>query len=303
MVAVPSGQQFEISSGPHRACVVEVGGGVREYRVGERAVLDGYPEHEMCSGGRGTPLAPWPNRLGDGRYRFDDTEYQLALSEARTSTAIHGLLRWRNWTAREHSADRVLMGITLHPMTGYPFGVDVSIEYRLSAAGLAVRITATNVGDRACPFGTGQHPYLAAGDGLIDPATLTLDAQTWLPTDERGLPTGRAAVAGSELDFRAPRQIGGTVLDHAFTDLARDGDGLAAVTLAAEDGATTRLWLDEGYPYVQLYSGDTQSPARRRRGLAVEPMSCPADAFRSGESLARLEPGEAFTASWGISPG
>lgn len=303
MVLAPSGQQFEIVSGNQRATVVEVGGGIREYLVGDHRVLDGYPAEDMCSGGRGTPLLPWPNRLADGRYRFDDTDYQLDLSEPTAHNAIHGLLRWRNWTVREQAADRLVVGTVLHPMTGYPFPLDARIEYSLGASGLSVSTTATNLGERACPFGMGQHPYLTGGPGLINGATLRLGAETWIPIDDRGLPVGRKPVAGTELDYRRPRPIGAARLDHAFTDLDRDADGLAWLELTAPDGRTTRMWVDRHYGFVQLYSGDTQRADRARRGLAVEPMTCPANSFRSGDGLIRLEPGQSFTAGWGIQPG
>jgi len=71
------------------------------------------------------------------------------------------------------------------------------------------------------------------------------------------------------------------------------------VRLTGADGASAELWVDEAYPIVELYTGDTLAPQRRRRGLGTEPMSCPPDAFRSGEGVIRLAPGESTTASWG----
>jgi aldose 1-epimerase len=64
----PSGEQFEIRHGQQRLTVVEVGGGIREYVVGDRSVLDPYPIDAVCDGEHGTPLIPWPNRLADGAY-------------------------------------------------------------------------------------------------------------------------------------------------------------------------------------------------------------------------------------------
>ncbi len=49
-----------------------------------------------------------------------------------------------------------------------------------------------------------------------------------------------------------------------------------------------------------VFSGDTLEPAQRRTALAVEPMSCPPDAFRSGTDLVALHPGGRWTGSWGI---
>lgn len=303
MTGTPSGEQFEISVAAQRATLVEVGGGIRAYSVHGRDVLDGYPAGQMCDGARGTPLIPWPNRLADGAYRFDGKDHQLALTEPEKHNAIHGLLRWRPWTLRERDHARAVVGTVLHPMPGYPFTLDVSIEYTLHDdhdAGLTVSTTATNLGDRRCPYGVGQHPYLAPGTPFVDDATLTLDASTWLPTDDRGLPTGREPVAGSPYDFRTGRRIGAQHIDYAFTDLARDAEGRAWVRLDGPDGWCTRLWVDEHHCFIEVYTGDTQPPERRRRGLGVEPMTCAPNGLRSGAGLIRLEPGETIRTRWGI---
>jgi aldose 1-epimerase len=93
--------------------------------------------------------------------------------------------------------------------------------------------------------------------------------------------------------------LGEQQIDYAFTDLARDEAGRAVCRLTAPDGATAELWADESYPFIELYTGDTLSPPRRRRGLAVEPMTCAPNAFRSGEGLIRLEPGQTHRSRWG----
>ncbi len=299
----PSGRQFEISLGDQRAVVVEVGGGLRSYAARGEDVLDGYPLDRMCTSGRGQVLAPWPNRLQDGRYDFGGSSHALPLNEVERQNAIHGLVRWIGWSAAEPEPHRVVMACVVHPQPGYPFSLSLAIEYTLSDAGLSVRTTATNVGDRDCPYGCGAHPYLAAGAGTVDPLLLRVPAESMLQSDERGIPAGLVPVAGTEFDFRQPRPIGAVVLDNAFTDLTRDGDGLARVDLRhPQSGTGPTLWMDETYPYVMVFSGDPL-PDVARRALAVEPMSCPPNAFRSGESLVRLAPGESFTGVWGISPG
>jgi aldose 1-epimerase len=264
-------------------------------------VLDGYPVDGTCTSGRGQVLIPWPNRIEDGRYDFDGASHSLPLDEVPNRNAIHGLVRWAAWTAEQHEPHRVVMAHVVHPQPGYPFSLSLSIEYSLSDAGLTVRTTATNAGDRDCPYGCGAHPYLAAGTGTVDTLELRVPAGTVLRSDERSLPTGSAPVAGTDYDFRTRRAIGGLVLDNAFTDLERDADGVARVELRDPmSGAGATLWMDEAYPYVMVFSGDPL-PDVARRALAVEPMSCPPNAFRSGESLVRLAPGASHTATWGIS--
>jgi aldose 1-epimerase len=296
----PSGEQHQIAFEDQRATVVEVGGGIREYAVGDRDVLDPYAVSAICDGAHGAPLIPWPNRLADGRYAFDGAEYQVALSEPAKHNAIHGLLRWRNWLLRERDRASVVLENRLHPSAGYPFTLEVTISYELTAGGLSVTMRCINIGERACPFGAGQHPYLSPGDGLLDECTLELAAQTRIVTDdERQLPVGREQVAGTPFDFREPRRLGPLQIDSAFADLSRDERGLAWARLTGPDSRTAALWVDERYPLIEIYTGDALSAPRRRRGLGAEPMTCPPNALQSGEGIARLEPGEAFVARWG----
>jgi len=301
MAVAPSGEQFEISTGTQRATIVEVGGGVREYSVDGRAVLDPYPLDEMSDGAHGSPLIPWPNRLADGRYSFAGSDHQVALTEPGKHNAIHGFLRWRPWRAAEREPSRIVMVARLYPMMGYPFTVDVRIAYELGEDGLVVTTEAVNSGQGACPYGCGQHPYLSPGAGPIDDCTLQLGARTRVLTDnERQLPAGREPVEGTDFDFREPKAVGGQELDYPFTDLDRDSAGRAWTRLRGPDGGCSELWVDEAYTYVELYTGDTLSPSRARAGLGTEPMTCAPNAFQNGDGLVSLEPGESHTAVWGV---
>lgn len=300
MPAPPSGEQFEIVHGEQRATIVEVGGGIRSYRHGERDVLEPYPLEMMSDGAHGAVLMPWPNRLGDGSYEFDGEHYQLALDEPAKQNAIHGLLRWVPWRAAEREADRVVVQARIHPRPGYPFDLEASVEYALSDEGLTVTQRARNAGASTCPYGSGQHPYLSPGSGRVDACELELPAEIVILTDpERQLPCGRADVDGGPLDFRAARELGASEIDCAFTGLVRDWQGRATARLACTDGATVELWVDEAYEVLEVFTGDTLAPARRRTGLGLEPMTCAPDAFRSGEGLIRLGPGESTAATWG----
>ena len=298
--AAPSGEQYEIVAGSQRATIVEVGGGIREYSDRGRAVLHPYDVDAMCDGAHGAPLIPWPNRLADGQYRFDGTDYQVDLTEPEKHNAIHGFLRWRSWRLQDRGPDYVVMGIRLHPMSGYPFTLDVAVRYQLDDAGLTVTTTATNSGRATLPYAHGQHPYLSPGDGTINECTLHLEADTRIDTDtERQLPTGVEPVAGTPYDFREPRTIGDLQVDYAFTDLARDRDGRAWIRLTGTDRDTAAIWVDESYPIIEVYTADTLEPERQRRGLGSEPMTCAPNAFQTGERILRLAPGDSITTAWG----
>ncbi len=305
-LVLPSGLQVELQQGDQQLTVVEVGGGIRSYQVGGWQVLDGYAESEMCTAARGQPLIPWPNRVRDGVYTFSGVQHQLALTEPQRHNAIHGLVRWANWSLADCDDGRAVLDLLLHSHPGYPFSLHVGIEYRLDkeGLGLSVTTTATNVGEAPCPYGAGAHPYLTVGSDVIDGDALSAPGRRWLPSDHQAIPFACEDVAGSPYDFTRPRIIGDTVLDTTFTDLDRGDDGLARVKLDSADGRrSATLWMDGTYRYVMLFTGDSlPAPERRRRSLGVEPMTCAPNAFQSGEGLIVLEPGEQITSRWGIEP-
>jgi aldose 1-epimerase len=292
----PSGQAVVLRSGDYEAEVVEVGAGIRALRKGSFDVVAGYSAGEMSSGGRGQILLPWPNRVEDGRYEFDGQVLQLPLSEASKRNAIHGLTRWVNWQLASQSATHAAWTYRLHPQPGYPFVLDLAVDYTLSAGGLRVDVSATNTGDRAAPYGHGAHPYLTVGR-RIDDCELTLPAETRCEVDERGVPGKPEPVAGGPYDFRAARVIGDTVLDHPFSGLP--GAGTAAVVILRDpaSGRTSTLTADAAYPWLQAFSGETLSSGARE-ALAVEPMTCPPNAFRSGTDLVVLQPGESHSSGF-----
>ncbi len=303
-----TGQQYPISAGPYRATVTELGAGLRELLWHDQPVVLGYEADEMPPAGAGQLLAPWPNRIDGGHYAFDGAEEYLALTEPARGNAIHGLTRWTAWTPVSHEASSVVLRCAPHGWQGYPFSVEIEAEYRVEAeGGLRLTVTARNAGRRAAPYGTGSHPYLTLGTPSVDGCELALPARSWLPMDDRGIPSGPAAgVEGTQFDFRQPHAIGATRLDDALTGLERDGDGRAWVHLTGGPGAGSgpaarvSLWAGAGYRWLQVFTGDPLGPERRRRALAVEPMSCPPNAFVTGQDLLVLQPGETVTHAWGI---
>jgi aldose 1-epimerase len=300
-VTLPTGRQLTIRCDDDHATIVELGGGLRSYVANERELLDTFEPDEPVASSRGQVLAPWPNRIDGGRYHWDGIDHQLPLTEPARGNASHGLLRFVRWQVDRIDDDQVVLSQLVLPQPGYPFSLAVELRYRVASDGLEVTTTATNVGDAALPWASGQHPYLAAVDGgLINSCSIELHASTYMAADERGIPLDPKPTGGTSFDLRGAPTLAELQLDTAFTDLARDSSGRSQVRLLADDGRGSELWVDSAYPWIQLFTGDTLAPARRRRGLAVEPMTAPANAFRSGADLIRLEPGESAEASWGL---
>lgn len=297
-----SGEQVVLTAGDMRLVVVTWGGGMRELTHRDWAVLDGYDIDAVPLGAYGQPLIPWPNRLADGRYEFAGRTYQVPLTEPDKRNALHGFARWMTWTIEESEGSRAVLGLTMYPRTGYPFTLRVEVEYSVSDGGVSVVTRARNLGRAPLPYANGFHPYVSVGTPSIDGCLLQLPAQTWIETDQRQIPTGKAGVEGTRYDFRSPRQLQGDLLDTAFTDLERAADGKARVRLSAADGSrSVAVWMDAAYGYVMAFTGDTlEDESRRRRALGVEPMTAPPNAFQTGDCMQVLEPGAESVSAWGI---
>ena len=162
-----------------------------------------------------------------------------------------------------------------------------------AARGLSVTVSTKNTGQAAAPYGTGVHPYLTVDGHPADSYELTVPASSALTTDASLIPTGRVAVDEAGVDFREPALIGGRSIDHAFTDIGAGGAWTASI-LHRGTGIGAAITADT--PWVQVYSGEQVS----RRGVAIEPMTCPPNAFNSHTDLAVLEPGQTHSMTVGI---
>lgn len=297
-----SGTQYTLEHGPYTASIASVGASVRYLRHNNRDLVVPYDANELRPSYRGAVLVPWPNRVVDGKYTFNGTDYQLALTEPQRSHALHGLLAWVDWTLVEQDPASVRLAATLVPQMGYPFRLEVEVLYTLGDTGLFTTITAVNPGPDPAPYGTSAHPYLVAGEGLVDDWTLHVPASSVLQvTEDRLIPTELTELtSSSDLDFREPRLIGTSFVDHAYTGITYDDGGMASVSVVAADGRGAAITFDSNCPWIQIHTADKPNPAVSRLGLAAEPMTCPPDAFNTGTDLIVLQPGDTHSAGWRI---
>ncbi|WP_422117260.1 aldose 1-epimerase family protein [Brachybacterium sp. UNK5269] len=297
------GDLFALSAGSYRAEISTVGAILESLTVGGRDLLVRNPEQGPMQFYRGAIVAPWPNRIGDGRYRWDGQELQTALTEPERDNALHGLVCFQAFTPVTVGEREIVLRTELFPSPGYPFHLLLSVHHALDAeTGLTTTVSALNIGEQDAPYGVCPHPYLVAGPEPLDEWSLEVRADTVLTvTEDRLLPTGTAPVApGSDFDFSSARPLGALFIDHAFTDLGRDEQGRLLVTVTAPGGTGVQLSAGEECSWLQVHTGDRPEPEHHRRGLAVEPMTCPPDAFRSGTDVVRLAPGADHAASWSI---
>jgi aldose 1-epimerase len=296
-----SNPEYQIQAGEYTAVVTTRAAALRELRHRGRELIVPFPADGPIPDFRGIIAAPWPNRIPDGKYTFDGVDYEVPVNEAERACALHGFAFGADWTLEARDESSVTLSCTLEPTPGYPFNLHLSAQYRVSAEGLHSRVTAVNTGEDAAPYGVCPHPYLLAGPAPLDEWTLQIPAGSFLDvTPDRLLPVATRTVADHEFDFRTARVIGGTEIDHAFTAVAFDDEGRAQLIALDPGGTGVGMAWDRSCPWLQVHTADKQPPLPNRLGLAVEPMTCPPDAFNSGQDLVRLEPGAAHEASWSI---
>jgi aldose 1-epimerase len=295
-ITSPNGELILLKAGDYAATVASVGAGLVGLSYQGQDIVLPFPADTLPPAYAGKVLMPWPNRVAGGAYRFAGQHFELPVNEAATGSSLHGLALWSDWQVEQRSEAAVELTYVLHGEPGYPFQLELRAQYALNAdSGLQIELSAGNCGSAPAPYGCGSHPYITVGGEDISRCELGFRAGSVLLTDEQLRPTKLRGTAGSDFDFSRPRILGAQSIDHAFTALPegtwevalrQPSVGLAAVVEASGTQA----------PWLQLYTGEL----RGRRGLAVEPMTCPPDAFNSGQDLVVLEPGQSKTLEYRI---
>ena len=302
-MSVPTGEQFVLetstASGDVQATITAVAAGIRTLSINGIDLVPPFGEDQSPPSGAGIVLVPWPNRIRDGKWSHDGVDHQLAITEPKYHNAIHGLLRYTEYTAIDRERDSVTLSARVYPQLGYPFLLGTAVHYELVADGLRVTHFVENLGADPAPVAIGTHPFLKIGGVPTEDLVLRLDAASHIEVDERLLPTGEVPVDGTEWDFREGRRVGDVSLDDAFGELSGD-DGRVEHTLTAPDGRRVSIWADDEFGYVQVYTTRTFPGEDGDVAIAIEPMTAPAEAFNSERGLRWLGPGEEWELSWGI---
>ncbi|WP_353648669.1 aldose 1-epimerase family protein [Nakamurella sp. A5-74] len=303
-----SGDTNVITFGAHRAVVGRVAAVLREYTVDGERVTESWSDEVVPPMGAGIVMAPWPNRIEDGSWTAPDGSHQqLDITEVARNCAIHGLLRWTAYDVVEHTESSILLSAELHPQHGYPFSLDVTVRYTVSANGLRVDHGVVNRGTGPAPFGVGAHPYFRLGERSIADLTLTISARTHAFIDDRWIPQGLAPVGEHGPDLRSGQRLGDVNCDISLTDFAvveSPAGPRHEHVLSAADGASVTVWTDPAFRWAQLYT-PPKFPGYgpdQRLAIAIEPMTCNANAFRTGDDVLVVDPGESWSAAWGITP-
>ncbi|MBB5791691.1 aldose 1-epimerase family protein [Jiangella mangrovi] len=286
--------------GTTRAVVSEYAAALRSLTVGGTELIEPHVTDGPPPLAAGAVLVPWPNRVDGGRWMLGGVEQQLDITEPEAGHAVHGLLLRTRYTRGSCTAASVTLAAPVAPQPGYPFTLETSVEYELTPDGVIVRHRLRNAGADTAPVALGTHPYLRIGDVPARDLTLTVPAGRAFRIDDRFIPTGTYDVTGTDDDLRGGVPVGDAPGHACFTDLAVSG-GVITSALRAPDGRSVELWQEPAFGYVQMWVTDSfPGPGGPADAVAVEPMTAPPNALRTGEALRWLLPDETWTLTWGL---
>ncbi|TPW72801.1 aldose 1-epimerase family protein [Schumannella sp. 10F1B-5-1] len=310
----PIGTRIHLASGGVEAVIGTMAATLASLRVDGVQLTEPIADAAWPAYCNGIYLAPWPNRVRDGRWMLDGAAQQLDLTEVDRGNALHGLLQFTEHEIREQTSSSVTLGALIPAQHGWPFALDSWVRYELVPGGIRATHGVRNLSTAVAPYATGVHPYLRLGEWPVRELTVTVPAASYVEVDDRLNPLGVKSVEGTPVDLRTPRRFDELDLDTAYADL-EPVDG-ATAWIEAPDGARLTLLQDPDWRWVQVFTTsvfpaggwtgvDPTSPSGWAGGplgdaIAIEPMTAPPDALNSGEGLIQLQPGAEWSGSWAL---
>lgn len=300
-------------------------GGCHNVALGLRT-LDEYLRHDAYFG---ATIGRFANRIGNGIFQIDGTEFRVPVNEPPTS--VHGGLEGfdkKVWQG-EGFIDPEWTGVRLSYVSpdgeeGYPGTLHTTVTYRLGRHQPVLRIDYTATTDRPTVVNLTNHSYFnlaGEGSGSVLDHVVEMPASHYLPLLDTLLPTGEyAPVDGTPMDFRAPHVIGERIrdnfeqlslargYDHNYVlDRGPDAEGtlvFAARVTDPDSGRVLEVWTTE--PGIDFYTGNFLDGSlvgtnghsyRQSDGLAIEP-----EHFSNSPNIAHfpstvLRPGETYTSA------
>jgi aldose 1-epimerase len=264
-------------------------------------VIDSYHsvaelKKEMTRTFKGPKLSPFPCRIPNGVYHFEDREYQFRHLFS-DGTAIHGLLYDKPFTITAENADGAAMVAMEYDYNnvdpGYPFRYTCLVRYELHpGSDLEVTTTVTNTGDSVIPIADGWHPYWRLG-GSANDWQLQFHSEAIVDFDDRLVPTGGLTEYGL---FSTARPLGDSFLDNCFV-LKPELVSAACELYNPATGLRVAFFPEPSYPYLQIYTPPT------RDSIAVENLSGAPDCFNNKMGLVLLQPAHSqiFTVRYKVS--
>lgn len=224
----------------------------------------------------GAIVGRYGNRIGKGKFKLDDIEYQLSINNGENH--LHGGkfgFNKRVWEvlgaeSKMGGSNIALKYFSKDGEEGYPGNVELIVNYQLTADNeLVINYTATS--DKNTIMNPTHHSYFNLtgdpGKTILD-HLLMVDADKYTPVDKGLITTGETVdVANTPFDFRTPKAIGkdintnneqlkfGVGYDHNWV-LNKHQEQIFKFATVYEPTSGRFMEVLTDQPGVQFYSGN-----------------------------------------------
>lgn len=299
-------------------------------------VAQGYETIDQVLAGQGSMgafIGRYANRIANGTFSLDGTEYKLAINDLSTPPAaprqntLHGGKKGSRFVvfdARQLSDSAVQMTILFKDgEEGFPGDLPVRVVYSVTESNeLVISYDAVAANKKTVANFTGHTFFNLSGDlgTSIENHVLTMPSDKVLEVSAALAPNGNFRdVTGTPMDFRQPKAIGKDI--KADYDLLKAGNGydnhyvisakqpselgFNARIMDPKSGRVLEVWSTE--PGIQVYSGNfLEGKLPRdlgkgstvygfRSGFCLEPSRFPDSVNHPGFTNTVIQPGEWYS--------
>ena len=230
-------------------------------------------------------LFPFANRIAQGKYSFNNRDYQLPTNEEGRNNAIHGLVYDKTFQVVDHHENKGFASISLvykekHPPAGFPFPFVIRLTYKLFADKLELKVNIYNTGQQDIPFTLGWHPYFYSSE--LSSSKLNFHPQYQVLFDKNMITKGKESA-----EIEKPFLIADKNLDDCF--ILQD-QKVEFLSFNNQIGIQSEPF----HPYLQIYTPPT------RDAIAIEPITGISDSFNNKIGLQVLKADESFEQIWQV---
>lgn len=294
-------------TGEYVGVIPEAGGLVNDFYIESQDRLlnlfESYKNYDdlvnnLVHSFKGSKLSPYPNRIKEGKYQYENEEYAFDIDFEEEMNSIHGILYKKVFDVISTDSGDDFSSILLRcdydgKTNGFPFRYRLEQEVVFSEGNqLTVTTTIENKDIRSIPMADGWHPYIKTG-ARVDELSIQFPSTGQVMVDSRGIPTEEAV---AYTDFNEPNPIGSNDFDDCFM-LPEDQEEHVTTIVDHSKGLTIDIWQQGGekaYNYLQVYTPEG------RESIAIEPMTCIPNAFNNEVGLISLAPQEKITLKYGM---
>jgi len=264
---------------------LSLGGSLQELKLGNKTII--VSENEPNGGNKfmSSILFPFANRIENGKYRFNNRNFELYQNETDRQNALHGLVFDKAFnflgesTFTDHASLFLYYEETM-PTKGFPFKFRIALQYVLSENALELRAEIKNMDKDEFPFSLGWHPYFKSND--LYNSFLGINSNKKILVNEKMIPNGE-----TEIKWKGFLKIEDKAFDDCFV--------LNTNTVEFKTPEYhVELVISSGENYLQLYTPND------RKSIAIEPQTAPANCFNSRIGLQTLSPNEVYRLSWKV---